>query len=398
MRQNFLSDHCDPDLPKRGPLPSAEKSALLSRLLLGAAVSMLAMIGGCGGGSSPGAVFDVSGSTGVVSNTNPASVAAATTQSVPNVRMQAVLDQLAALGAKPIDTLTVAQARTQPTPADAVKALLVKEGKSTTPETVGSAVDTTFPGPAGLIPITIYTPAGTGPFPVVLYIHGGGWVIADRKVYDSSARALTNAAGAIIVSTDYRLGPENRFPAAHDDTFAAYQWVRANARQFNGDPARVAVVGESAGGNLAASIAIRARDQNVPLPLHQVLIYPVTNYAFDTPSQINNPDSAPLSTKALRWFYERYLSNPADGANPQFSVGRASLQGLPPATVINADVDPLRSEGAAYAQKLGAAGVKVNYRNYSGVTHEFFGMGAVLDEARQAVDQAAQGLKQSFGN
>lgn len=398
MHQIFLLDHWGSDVPKSGLRRSAKKSALLSRLLLGAAVSTLAVMGGCGGDSSPGAVPGGPGSTGSVANTNPASVAAASVQSAPNARMQAVLDQLAALGAKPLDTLTVAQARTQPTPADAVKALLVKEGKSTTPEAVGSAVDTTFPGPAGPVPITIYTPAGAGPFPVALYIHGGGWVIADRKVYDSSARALTNAAGAIIVSTDYRLGPENRFPAAHDDTFAAYQWVRANARQFNGDPARVAVVGESAGGNLAASIAIQARDQGVPLPLHQVLIYPVTNYAFDTPSQIANPDSAPLSTKALRWFYERYLSSPADGTNPRFSILRAGLQGLPPATVINADIDPLRSEGAAYAQKLVAAGVKVDFRNYSGVTHEFFGMGAVLDEARQAVAQAAQGLKQSFKN
>ena len=395
MRQIFLSVHCDRDLPKSGPLLSAKKSGLLSRMLLGAAVSTLAVIGGCGGDSSSDVVTALSGSS---ANTNPANVAAATTQSVPSSRMKAVLDQLAALGAKPIDTLTVAQARTQPTPADAVKALLVKEGKSTAPEAVGSVVDRTFPGPAGPIPITIYTPAGSGPFPVALYIHGGGWVIADRKVYDSSARALTNAAGAIIVSTDYRLGPENRFPAAHDDTFAAYQWVLANATSLNGDPTRLAVVGESAGGNLAASIAIQARDQGVPLPLHQVLIYPVTNYAFDTPSQVANPDSAPLSTKGLKWFYERYLNSPADGANPRFSVLRANLQGLPPATVINADIDPLRSEGAAYAQRLIAAGVKVDYRNYSGVTHEFFGMGAVLDEAKLAVAQAALGLRQAFRN
>ena len=395
MRQIFSPCHRDADLLKSGLLPPTKKSAPWSRLILGAAVSMLAAIGGCGGDASPAAGTS-SGSA--VFNTNPESVAAATTQSVPNSRMKAVLDQLAALGAKPIDTLTVAQARTQPTPADAVKALLVKEGKSTAPETVGSAVDTTFPGPAGPVPITIYTPAGTGPFPVALYIHGGGWVIADRKVYDSSARALTNAAGAIIVSTDYRLAPENRFPAAHDDVFAAYQWVRANARSFNGDPTRIAVVGESAGGNLAASIAIQARDQRVPLPLHQVLIYPVANYAFDTPSQIANPDSAPLSTKGLRWFYERYLSSPADGANLRFSILRAGLQGLPPATVINADIDPLRSEGAAYAQKLITAGVKVDYRNYSGVTHEFFGMGAVLDEAKLAVAQAALGLRQAFKN
>jgi len=393
MQEFSFSPRANAALSGFSPVLLAAKQ--LHRSAWSAAAIALLAISGCGGDSSSDVVTNLDGSS---SNTNPASVAAATTQSVPNSRMKAVLDELAALGAKPIDTLTVAQARTQPTPADAVKALLVKEGKSTAPEAVGSVVDRTFPGPAGPIPITIYTPAGTGPFPVALYIHGGGWVIADRKVYDSSARALTNAAGAIIVSTDYRLGPENRFPAAHDDTFAAYQWVRANARAFNGDPARLAVVGESAGGNLAASIAIQARDQGVPLPLHQVLIYPVTNYAFDTPSQVANPDSAPLSTKGLRWFYERYLNSPADGANPRFSVLRANLQGLPPATVINADIDPLRSEGAAYAQRLAAAGVKVDYRNYSGVTHEFFGMGAVLDEAKLAVAQAALGLRQAFRN
>ena len=391
MRQVLLSKGCVAALPRPSLIRQAHRP--LRGFTAGAAGLALAILGGCGGGSSNG--FLGTGDSG--SNTNPDRVAVATTQSVPNTRMQAVLDQLAALGAKPIDTLTVAQARTQPTPADAVKALLAKEGKSTAPETVGSIVETTFPGPAGPVPISIYTPAGAGPFPVVLYIHGGGWVIADRKVYDSSARALTNAAGAIIVSTDYRLAPENKFPAAHDDTFAAYQWVRSNAARFNGDPARVAVVGESAGGNMAASIVIRARDQGVPLPLYQVLIYPVANYAFNTPSQLANQNTSPLSTKALQWFYERTLNSPADGANPLFSVLRANLQGLPPATVINADIDPLRSEGAAYAQKLIAAGVKVDYRNYSGVTHEFFGMGAAVDEAKQAVAQAAAGLKRAFG-
>ena len=312
--------------------------------------------------------------------------------------MQAVLDQLVALGTKPINTLTVAQARTQPGPPDAVKALLVKQGKSPAPEPVGSVVESTFPGPAGPVPISIYTPVGAGPFPVVLYIHGGGFIIADRKAYDSSARALTNAAKAIVVSTDYRRGPENRFSAAHDDTYAAYLWVRGNAGRFGGDPARVAVAGESAGGNLAVSITIRARTQNVPLPVYQVLVYPVVNYAFDTPSQLANVNTAPLSSKDLSWFYDRYLSSPADGANPLFSVLRASLQGLPPATVITADIDPLRSEGAAYAQKLVDAGVVVDYRNYPGVTHEFFGMGAVLDDAKQAIAQAALGLRKAFGN
>lgn len=392
MYQMLSSDRHDPNLLNSGESPPNKTPVFLRRSLLSAALSTLVVIGGCGGGSSHD-----SGSTGSRA-TDVASVAASTSQSVPNTRMQAVLDQLTALGAKPIETLSVAQARAQPGPPDAVRALLVKEGKSTAPEPVGSVVDATFPGPAGPVPITIYTPAGTGPFPVALYIHGGGWVIGSRQAYDSSARALTNAAGTIIVSTDYRLGPENRFPAAHDDTYAAYQWVRANARQFNGDAARVAVVGESAGGNMAASITIRARAQGLPLPVYQVLIYPVTNYAFETPSELVNQTTSPLNTKTLQWFYERYLNSPADGANPLFSVLRSDLQGLPPATVITADIDPLRSEGAAYAQKLISAGVRVDYRNYSGVTHEFFGMTAVLDESKQAVSQAARGLRQAFGN
>lgn len=366
-----------------------------NRFFLGALFALSAAAGGCGGGSSD----DSQSSTGNPPlNTSPSAVAASTAKSTPTPQMQAVLDQLAALGAKPVETLTVEQARVQPTPADAVKAVLMQQGKSTAPEPVAKVIEGTFPGPAGPIPISIYTPSGTGPFPVVVYIHGGGWVIADRKVYDSSARALTNAAGAIVVSADYRRGPENRFPAAHDDTFAAYQWVRQNAQQFNGDPLRIAVAGESAGGNLAASIAIRARDQGVPLPRYQVLVYPVTNYASDTPSQQVNMDTTPLSTKSLRWFYDRYLNSPADGANPLFSVLRANVQGLPPATIITADIDPLRSEGAAYAQLLINAGITVDYRNYSGVTHEFFGTGAVVDEAKQAVAQAGQALKRAFGS
>ena len=397
MYRISVSGHHNPDFSGKRPLQPNKKSARFSRFFLGAVIGAAGVIGGCGGDSSPGQVSTGTGSTGSVSNTDPAGVVASTSQSVPNARMQTVLDQLAALGAKPIETLTVAQARTQPGPGDAVKSLLVKEGKSTAPEPVGNVVDTTFPGPAGPVAITIYTPAGAGPFPVALYIHGGGWVIGSRQVYDSSARALTNAANAIIVSTDYRLAPENRFPAAHDDTYAAYLWLRANARQFNGDPGRVAVIGESAGGNMAASIAIRARAQGVA-PLYQVLIYPITNYAFDTPSELVSQNTSPLSTKGLQWFYERYLNSPADGANRLFSVLRADLQGLPPATVITADIDPLRSEGAAYAQKLIAAGIRVDYRNYSGVTHEFFGMGAVLDDAKQAVNQAAQGLRRAFGN
>ena len=330
-------------------------------------------------------------------NSNDESARANEPMPTPNAQMQAVLNELVALGAKPIETLTVAQARAQPSPADAVRSLLIKQGKSIVPEAVGSVEDRTIAGPGGLIPIRIYKPAGAGPFPVALYVHGGGWVIATIDTYDSSARALANAAGAIVVSTHYRLGPEFKFPAAHDDTYAAYKWTLGNAAALGGIAKQVAVVGESAGGNLAAAITLRARDEGIQRPVHQVLVYPVTNYALDSPSQQQNRNASPLGTATLAWFYERYLPTPADGANPQFSVVRApSLAGLPSATVITADIDPLRSEGRAYAERLASAGVAVDYTNYAGVTHEFFGMGAVLAEARAAVAKAAAGLKSGF--
>lgn len=314
----------------------------------------------------------------------------------PTAQMKAVLDELAALGAKPVSTLSVDQARTQPTPADAVRSVLTKQGRSTAPEPVGSVENRTITGPAGPIAIRIYKPAGAGPFPVILYIHGGGWVIATIDTYDASARALTNAAGAIVVSTEYRKGPESRFPAAHDDTYTAWQWVIANAQAIGGLPKQLAVVGESAGGNMAASIAIRARDAGIKQPVQQVLVYPVTNYAFDSPSQQQNRNAMPLGTADLMWFYERYLATPADGNNPLFSVLRANVAGVAPATVITADIDPLRSEGRFYADRLKDAGVSVDYMNYAGVTHEFFGMGAVVDEAKAAVTRAAADLKAAF--
>ena len=318
---------------------------------------------------------------------------------LPTAQMKAVLDELGALGAKPLNTLTVEQARTQATPADAVKALLVKQGKSIAPEAVGSVEDRLIAGPGGNIAVRIYKPVGlgVGPFPVVFYIHGGGWVIATIDTYDASARALSNAAGAIVVSTEYRKAPEFKFTAAHDDTYAAYQWTLANAASLGGIAKQVAVVGESAGGNMAAAITLRARDAGIQVPVYQALIYPVTNYAFDSPSQQQNRDASPLNTAALVWFYEKYLPTPQDGANPLFSVLRASsLAGLPSATVVTADIDALRSEGRAYAERLSSSGVAVDYVNYAGVTHEFFGMVAVLDEARAAVARVAANLKTAF--
>jgi acetyl esterase/lipase len=310
--------------------------------------------------------------------------------------MQAVLDQLAALDPKPITQLPAAEARKQPSPADAVKALLRKQGQSTAPMPVGNVVNRTVPGPGGQIPVRIYTPKGAGPFPVVVYYHGGGWVIADLDTYDASARAMTNMANAIVVSSHYRQGPEHKFPAAHEDAFAAYRWTLKNARSFKGNPSKVAVMGESAGGNLAAAVSMMARDSSVQLPVYQVLVYPIAGYDLNTPSYQENADAKPLNKPMMQWFFEKYLRTPADGKSPLIDLVHANLEGLPPATVITAQIDPLRSEGQQLAEKLKAAGTEVEFRNYDGVTHEFFGMGTVVDEAKQAEQQAAAGLKQGF--
>lgn len=314
----------------------------------------------------------------------------------PDPQMQAVLDQLAALGARPVETLTPEQARRQPTPADAVKALLERAGRSTAPEPVGRVQDRTIPGPGGTIPVRIYTPQGTGPFPVVVYYHGGGWVIATIDTYDASARALANAAGAIVVSVEYRKGPENRFPAAHDDAFAAYRWVVENAASIGGDPRRVATAGESAGGGLAVQVAMLARDGGVALPVHVLAVYPIADGDTESLSYVENAMAMPLSRAGMEWFFRHYPRTPADLRDPRISLIRANLRGLPPTTIVTAQIDPLRSDGEELAAALRAAGVETSARNWNGVTHEFFGMGAVVDKAAEAVQFGAAGLRRGF--
>ncbi|HEU4722387.1 MAG TPA: alpha/beta hydrolase fold domain-containing protein, partial [Gemmatimonadaceae bacterium] len=194
----------------------------------------------------------------------------------PNAPMQAVLDQLAALGPKPIPQLTAAEARQQPTPADAAAKELAKQGKSTAPDPAVASSDRTIATATGTLPVRIYTPkTGAGPWPVVVYYHGGGWVIADKKVYDGGARALSKLANAVVVSVDYRQGPEHRFPAAHDDAIATYEWAVKNAASIEGDATKMALAGESAGGGLAVATAIAARDRKMPMPLAIVSVYPI---------------------------------------------------------------------------------------------------------------------------
>lgn len=317
----------------------------------------------------------------------------------PDDQMQNVLNDLKSLGGKPIESLSAPEAREQPTPADAVKKELTKEGKSTAPDPAVASTDRTIPGPGGSLSVRIFTPKeGKGPWPVVVYYHGGGWVIADKNTYDAGARALSKMANAVVVSVDYRQGPEHKFPAAHDDAFAAYQWALAHAASIKGDPKKVALAGESAGGGLVVSTAIMARDKNVQMPTAVISVYPIAGTDTTTPSYIENANAKPLNRAMMSWFFDKYLNGPQDRSNPRVNLVAADLHGLPPTTIINAQIDPLRSDGEMLAQKLRAAGVDVQQKTYDGVTHEFFGMGAVVDKAKDAEQMAADALKKSFGN
>lgn len=316
-------------------------------------------------------------------------------------QMQKVLDAIKASGAKPITTLTPEQARMQPTPADAVAQVLKDDGKSTAPEEVGKVSNRTIPSAAGEIPVRVYMPkdGGDDPLPVIVYYHGGGWVIATIDTYDASARALANAADAIVVSVEYRKAPEHKYPAAADDALAAYKWVLENAKEIGGNPDKVAVAGESAGGNLAAVTSMRAAEDDIKVPVHQLLVYPVSNHAFDTESYQENANAKPLNKAMMQWFYNHYLNSPAEGKEPHASILMAeegALAKMPPTTIVLAEIDPLRSEGEELGEKLEAAGVDVKSELYTGVVHEFFGMGAVVDKAKEAVKFAADDLKESF--
>ncbi|WP_235917435.1 alpha/beta hydrolase [Hymenobacter busanensis] len=307
--------------------------------------------------------------------------------------MQAVIEKLESFKTPPLHTLPVAEARRAPSPADAVKNVLIEQQIAVPPSKVDTMSKTVAPG----VKARIYTPRGaTGPLPVVVYYHGGGWVIANLDTYDASVRGLVEQTGAVFVSVAYRQAPENKFPTAHNDSFAAYQWALKNAASIKGDPQRVAVVGESAGGNLAASVSLMARDKQVALPKYQVLVYPIAGYDLNTPSYQKNAEAKPLNKALMGWFFDKYLRSAADGKNPMIDLVHANLKGMPPTTIITAEIDPLMSEGQMLADKLKAAGVRVNYKNYDGVTHEFFGMAAVVPEAKQAQALAASDLKNAL--
>jgi acetyl esterase len=302
---------------------------------------------------------------------------------------RAFLEKVEAQNLPGFEKMTVEQAR------DALMAMREFAGP---PQPIASIKERTIPGPAGSIRARIYTPTGTGPFPVLVYFHGGGWVIGNLETIDTPLRALTNRAGCVTVSVDYRLAPEAKFPAAVDDCYAATRWVAEQARSLDGDPARLAVGGDSAGGNLAAAVAQMARDRGGPAIAYQLLIYPALNADYTTASYRENAEGYLLTRAAMVWFWNHYLTSPADARNPYACPLQASdLSGLPPALVITAEYDPLRDEGEAYADRLNKAGVPVEKRRHQGMIHGFFQMGGVMDRGKLVIEEAAGALRRALG-
>jgi acetyl esterase len=261
------------------------------------------------------------------------------------------------------------------------------------PEPVGSVDELTIPGPACPIAARTYRAEGTGSgAPVFVWYHGGGWVIGDLDTADRTARKLANRTGAVVVSIDYRLAPEHPFPSCYDDTVGTLEWVAAHAGDLDADGARIAIGGDSAGGNLSAVAAIAARDRGLGLR-HQLLVYPVTDATLSYPSMDENASGYLLERTTMQWFVEHYAGE-TDPKDPRISPMYADdLSGVAPATVITAEFDPLRDEGEAYAERLREAGVPVERKRYDGAIHGFFALGLITPLATEAIDFAASRVR-----
>ena len=296
-----------------------------------------------------------------------------------------VLDQIAAQGGMDMTQLSPAEARQA-----FEKLRLPLPGES-----VAHVEDRRVPGPAGAIAVRVYRGEGAPvPSAGIVYFHGGGWVIGSLESHDNFCRALANRAQATVVSIDYRLAPEHRFPAAAEDCFAATRWVAENGAEIGVDGARIAVAGDSAGGNLAAVVALLARDRGAPRVRHQVLIYPVTDPDFERASYRENADGYLLTRDGMRWFWDHYVPEPARRSDAYVAPLRAeTLTGLPPATVLTAEFDPLRDEGEAYAARLREAGVPTALTRYDGQIHGFVSLFEVFDQGKAALASIAATLR-----
>lgn len=297
---------------------------------------------------------------------------------------RALLDRMEHEGILPLCRLTPVEARR--VSRERAKKL---EGS---PETVALVENMTVPGPAGQIPIRLYVPSEKEQLPILVYFHGGGWVVGSLDSVDCLCRSLANSATCMVASVDYRLAPEHKFPAAVEDSYSATKWIADNAADLGGIPRRIAVGGDSAGGNLAAAVSLMARDRGGPDIAFQLLIYPITNHKFDTDSYKENGEGYMLTKEDMEWFRNHYLRDQHDEENQYASPLLAnSLSSLPPAFVITAEFDPLRDEGEAYAARLKEFDVPVRVNRYSGTIHGFMTI-AELKQRGQAVGDAATEL------
>jgi acetyl esterase len=303
-------------------------------------------------------------------------------------QLQAMRDQRERVGARPLYSMSLAAAR-------AADLASVRDGGGR-PEPVHEVASLTIPGPGGDLELQLYRPVSERPLPVLLYFFGGGWVLGSIDTADGVARALANASGALVVVPGYRLAPEHPFPAAVDDCHAALRWVAGHGGEIGADSARLAVGGDSAGGNLAAAATLLARADGIALA-GQLLVYPNTDPLADNEPAPGADDPFLFNRHSVDWYRRHYPPDPADAVNPLASPLRAeSLAGLPPALVITAEYDPLRAEGEAYARRLADDGVPVDLSRYPGMAHGFFTMTGTLDASRAAIAQAAAHLRKYF--
>jgi acetyl esterase len=301
----------------------------------------------------------------------------------------ALLDDLDSGVSPPASTLSVATGR----------ALLDELFGVEEPEPVGGTTDLEIAGPNGPVPVRIYSPVEEEPSPVLVFLHGGGWVRGSLDAYDGLCRRLTNGANCVVVSVGYRRAPEHPFPAGLEDCYAATEWAVENAADIGGDPDRVAVGGDSAGGNLSAAVTLAARDRDGPDLAHQLLIYPAVNPPsvrwFDTYDE--NGEGYLLEMRGIEWYLDQYVPEPAHVGNDYaFPLRARDLSGLPPATVLTAGFDPLRDEGFAYTERLEEAGVDVEHLHYDSQIHAFLSLYEHIDEGREAIDDAAARLRAAF--
>ncbi|GLQ12269.1 hypothetical protein GCM10007913_42020 [Devosia yakushimensis] len=313
--------------------------------------------------------------------------------------MKHVLDALAELGARPLEQSTPSAARRQPKAADAIAGILALQTREPADDGVTAENIDIETGEDSALPGRLYRPLGllSRLNPMILYFHGGGFVTGDLDSHDASARALARRTGAMVISVAYRLAPEHKFPAAHEDAWAAWKWLVAKARELGGDPRRLAIAGEDAGANLAANVALRARKERVTQPVHQVLIHPIAGSDLATASYGATLRVRPIGLAAMRWRF-RHLFEDAEAITDKRIdlVARDDWRGVAPATIVLAGIDPLRSEGEALAEALEAANVPVNCWVYDGVTQGFFGLGVLVTKALFAQGDAADALSKAF--